>query len=149
MKKIKNSSIPVAILFVITALLTTSCGDKPQPQEELVQHTITLDFTAAFPHHTEVAASVSLHEWDPETETFIDTVINCTIDENNPTYSITSNSISTLYDCYVSYINLFNESVNVHAPFGSSAGNDKTYEIAFNSDKVYYWNDNAQYMVLR
>lgn len=149
MKQHKISHILVIILFAITAMLTTSCGDKPQPQEELVQHTITLDFSAAFPYHTEVAASVCLHEWDPETETFIDKVINCTIGENNPIYSITSNSFSTLYDCNVSYINLFNESVNVHAPFGSDAGDDKAYETAFNCDKVYYWNDNAKYMVLR
>ena len=144
-----ESHILVLIVFVITTLLITSCGDKPQPQDEPTQHTITLDFTNAFPHHTEVTASVSLHEWNPETKTFIDTVILCPIDEGNSIYSISSNSNSTLYDCYVSYINLLDESVNVHAPFGSDAGDDKAYETAFNCDKVYYWNDNAKYMVLR
>lgn len=147
MKRIKSSSILAVIVIAITALLATSCGDKPQ--QELVKHTITLDFAAAFPHHTEVAASVSLHEWDPETEAFRDTVINCNIDENNPTVSITSNCLSSLYDCNVSYINLSNDHVNVHAKFGSEAGDDKTYETEFNMDKTYYWNDNAQYMVLR
>ncbi len=149
MKQLKCSQILMVAFFAITAMLTTSCGDKPQPQEELVQHTITLDFTEAFPHHTEVTASVSLHEWDSEADAFVDKIIDCVIDENNSIVTITSNSLSKLYDCNVSYINLFNDPVNVHAPFGSSSGDDKTYETAFNCDKVYYWNDNAKYMVLR
>lgn len=149
MKHVRLSYFFVITFLVITALLTTSCGDKPEPQDNLVTHSIILDFTAAFPYHSEVAASICLHQWDPETNAFVDKTLDCFISESDPIYVVTSYSNSTLYDCYVSYKNISNSPVNVHAPFGSVAGDDKTYEISFDSDKTYYWNDNAQYMVLR
>lgn len=149
MKNTRNQNIKTLIVVAIIAVITVSCGDKPNPQEELTQHTITLDFTAAFPHHTEVAASVKVHEWNPETGEFVDKTVNCEISESHSTCLITSNSNSMLYDCYVSYIDLSNTPYSKHAKFGSMDGTDKTYEIAFDRDKTYYWNDNAQYMVLR
>ena len=146
----KNFSFILSLLIMIT-MVSCDNGKKPTPgpDEPQVTHTITLDFEKAIPYHTEVSAEVTLHQWDVDTKSFVDSLITFDLTESNYRFNITSNAKSSLDRCQVSYINLSNEAQSYQAKFGSDAGDDKSVTTAFDKDKTYSWNDNAKYMVLQ
>lgn len=160
---------PVILLFASLALLAYACtkeenapsGDSNQNNTNTPsgpndpdtpagpQNTITLDFSAAFPHHTEVSAHLTLLKWNAETQTFDSTPIDCAIAEGNVVYTITSSSSDKLTDGELSYIDISNYPKTFHLLFGPTSGQNKTDTVSFANSVTYAWNDNGQYMVLR